>query len=147
LAFNRFNKVTGKTMKKWQIWASVLILFFAGILIGFFGGSYTAKRMVAKTLDSDPGARERHITKWLSRKLDLNEEQRTEIRKIVIGSQAETRRIWSENLPRLRELRASDTASIKKILTPEQQKKYERLLQKIRERQQLRREKRQNGST
>ena len=134
-------------MKKWQIWTSLVILFFAGIIIGFIGGSYTTKRMVAKVLDSDPGARERHITKWLTRKLDLTEEQQAEIRKIVIRSQTETRRMWSENLPKLKKLRASDTASIKKILNPEQQKKYERLLKKVRKRRQLRRDKRRNGPT
>jgi Spy/CpxP family protein refolding chaperone len=134
-------------MKKWQIWTSMAILFLAGILIGFLGGGLATKRMVAKSLDADPGARERHITRWLTRKLDLTDEQQVEIRKIVRKSQAETRRIWAENLPRLRKLRASDTASIKKVLLPEQKEKYEKLIKKIRERRKVRREKRLNGGT
>lgn len=132
-------------MKKWQIWTSLVILFLAGILIGFFGGGLVTKRLVAKSLDADPGAREQHITRWLTRKLDLSDEQQAEIRKIVRKSQAETRRIWAENLPRLRKLRASDSASIKKVLLPEQKEKYEKLIKKMRERRKVRREKRLNG--
>lgn len=63
---------------------------------------------------------------WFFEKLDLTEDQRTQIRVIFEAHRPVIDSLMGETMPRIRALRDSAEAQITAILTPEQREKFER---------------------
>jgi len=120
--------------KRWRMWAGLTVLFLSGLLIGFLAGGIAEKRLIARTLDAKPGEREQLIMKKLTSMLDLTDEQQIEIRKVVVESQVKLRGLWREHLPEMKKIYEQGYASIRKHLTPSQQKKYDAYIEKRKKR-------------
>ena len=121
-------------MKRWRLWVGLVMLFVSGVLIGFWGGGYAQKKVVVQRLEAPPGERGKLIMRRLTRWLDLSEEQQREIGRIVSQTQDELHTEWAQHLPRVRQIREQSADDIRKLLTPAQQEKYDRYLEKQKER-------------
>jgi len=121
-------------MKRWRLWVGLVMLFVSGVLIGFWGGGYAQKRVVVQRLEVPPGERGKLIMRRMTRWLDLSDEQQREIGRIVSQTQTDLAMEWAQHLPRVWQIREQSTDDIRKLLTPAQREKYDRYLEKQKER-------------
>lgn len=124
----------GHAMKRWRLWVGLIVLFVSGVLIGFWGGGYAEKRIIVQRLEAPPEDRDKLIMRRLTRWLDLSEEQQREIAPIVKQAQTDLEAEWAQHLPKVQEIRQESTDEIRKLLTPGQQEKYDRYLERQKER-------------
>jgi hypothetical protein len=124
----------GHAMKRWRLWVGLIVLFVSGVLIGFWGGGYAQKRIIVQRLEAQPGERGRLIMQRLTGWLDLSEEQQRKIAPLVKQAQTELEAEWAQYLPKVRQIRQESTDEIRKLLTPKQREKYDRYLERQKER-------------
>ena len=119
-------------MKKWRIWMGVVVLFSSGLIIGFLAGNLTQKKLTEQKLYRPPDKRLEETMKKLTAWLDLTEEQQVEVRKIVSRSQDRILLLWDDHLPKI--VRAWDDGAmqIRERLNPDQLRKYDEYLEKVR---------------
>ena len=107
----------------------LLAVLGAGFALGWFGhdqARHSRKR-------GEP--REEAMMRKLERELTLSGPQRDSVRAIVRRHHAEIRGLWQEMHPRYDSLRAVTRAEIDAQLTPEQQARHERLIEKQKRRE------------
>jgi hypothetical protein len=117
-------------------WLTALLLvavFGCGVICGGGVTAFAAFRMVRHAIlhpESHPelGAR------WLKRRLHLTDPQFEQVRQILADQGAEFTRIRSEVRPRILERLKTTKEEISKILTPDQQAKFNSLTDRLRER-------------
>lgn len=126
-----------------------VLLFVAFVLGAASGGAMTygfvKREQVALLDDGARGLIEERRMHALSRKLDLDDEQRARIADIFEANRASKHAIDEDVMlrcgGRLDEHRAKLDADIRAVLRPEQRERFDELVQKRRERKQRKREK------
>jgi Spy/CpxP family protein refolding chaperone len=82
----------------------------------------------------DPAKMKQHMMNQLNRELGLSSGQKTQISAIMEAKHSEMEALHSEMRPRFEALRNSSEAEIRQILNPEQQKKYDILCRRMKDR-------------
>ena len=72
-----------------------------------------------------PGKFQARMLERLNSKLSLTPEQRTQVAAILDGKREKIQALRAQIRPQFKEIRASTSAEIRRILTPEQQKKFD----------------------
>ncbi len=103
-------------------WRHILISLLVGLVAGAALGRWTQGRCRW-------GSEHRYsrMVEHFSRNLDLSPEQRSEISALLEAKRGRIQALRAELRPRFEEIRASTKAEIRKILTPEQRERFERL--------------------
>lgn len=104
-------------------WNQVLISLFLGLLTGFGLGSWQGRDFFRR--DGSPERRYERLLKRFNSKLKLTVEQKTSVGTILDNKRKKIELMRAEAKPRFEELRATTRAEIRKVLTPEQQEKFD----------------------
>ncbi|MGD2215692.1 MAG: hypothetical protein PVJ64_03005 [Gemmatimonadales bacterium] len=124
--------------EKSRFWA--LALLVAVFLVGGAAGAAVDRLLVGdrevsssqrgRSTDRD---RRRSYVDWLAAKLELTEEQKTEVRVILEQHREQVSDLWREMRPRYEELQQRARAEIRGTLSEEQAAAYDALLEKQRQ--------------
>jgi len=106
----------------------VVIPFLAGLLVGGVLGRYFSPWHFYKRMPA--GNQEERFLRRFSSELALSPTQKEEIRGILKSSREKTEKLLAEFRPKFDAIRASAAEEIKKLLSPEQQAKFDRLQEK-----------------
>jgi len=111
-------------MVRWKLIAGVLLIFLTGVLVGSIGTGYGIGYFFDR-FKKDSQYRINFILGTLSRRLDLDKEQKEKIRTILTQADKEICQFWVKVLNNADQLVEKTKVKIRKELTPEQVKKYE----------------------
>lgn len=118
-------------------YAALASMFLLGAMAGA-GGSYAFLQRQYDLDTQDRAAREESHLRALTRELDLTPEQRDRIREIMERNRARHRELLRSTMDRcgmpLAEHKRKVDTEIRALLTPEQQPRFDKLLEKQRER-------------
>jgi len=117
-------------MKKWKLVTGLALVFILGLLVGSFGtGVYIKHRFVPPK--RDPSAMRAFLLKKFSQKLDLTEEQKNEFKRLIdqVGGKLEDhfRKAHSE----IAKIVDQGSFQMRKTLSPDQQKKFDEMIEKF----------------
>ncbi len=124
-------------MKRWKLVSGLLLVFVLGILAGSFGTRVYLKDRFAH-LRKDPKARQAFIMRKLSKELELTQDQKTKIEKIVEQVGAKRRQFFLKNRPEIKRIMDEGFSQIKKELNNDQQKKLDALRKEFEKRRKAR---------
>jgi Spy/CpxP family protein refolding chaperone len=115
-------------MKNTKAIIGILLIFVLGIACGALLMHMSCESRMNAFVSGKPGMREEVLLKRLSQKLDLDEQQRVAVREIIRGTQAEMKQIRQQFKPQIMQTLEKSRAEVRKILRPDQQKKYDQYL-------------------
>jgi len=117
-------------MKKWKIVISVTLVFVLGVLVGSMGAGLYMKHHFPHP-KGDPSEMRAFLLKRFSQKLDLTEAQRDEFKAIIaqVGERLEEhfRKTHSE----IGEIVEPGFSQMRKLLSPDQQEKFDELIERF----------------
>jgi Spy/CpxP family protein refolding chaperone len=111
---------------KWKIAIAFLLVFVAGGVTGTFFGFHHLRRHIILGPPNSGEMKER-MREHLRRSLDLTAEQETKIAPIVDTTSAKLEAIRVETAERVRAVMEQSKKDVSPLLTPEQQKKLDKL--------------------
>lgn len=123
-------------MKKSIAFVAVLGLFLLGVVIGGLAMHLFQANRIMPPPDRPMGAGMHGgpvFFERMQRHLDLTAEQRREVAEILRQAQEEGRRMHEEMLPRVHELIEATQDEMREILTPEQQERFDDILERHRQ--------------
>lgn len=109
----------------WRIRLATLSIF----LLGFVAGAFALHSYHLWSAASKPTKQERFEEAF--NRLGLNEEQKTEVQKIVTETREKLQRLRQESEPLVQEIRAQNDAKLQRVLTPEQWLRFQQEREKI----------------
>lgn len=124
-------------MKRWKLVSGLLLVFVLGILAGSFGTRVYLKDRF-EHLRKDPKARQAFIMRKLSKELELTQDQKTKIEKIVEQVGEKRRQFFLKNRPEIKRIMDEGFLQIKKELNNDQQKKLDALRKEFEKRRKAR---------
>ena len=116
---------------KWRVRVAALVVF----ILGFTAGALALnvyRRLSPPRLDGSSSRRER-FEETLNR-LQLNEEQKTQVRQILSDTRTQLQALRKETEPRFDEIRRQADERLQKVLTPEQWKQFQQEREEARRR-------------
>jgi len=119
---------------KLKVSVGVLLVFVLGILAGSFGTQAYMKYRVSHFVQRGQEARSELFLGRLSHDLDLTEEQRTEIGKILRNSHRKLAQISQRCQPEIRGIIEHDFGMIREILSDDQKQKFDRFQKRFQQR-------------
>ena len=124
-------------MKRWKLVSGLLLVFVLGILAGAFGTRIYLKDRFAH-LRKDPKAKQAFIMRKLSKELELTQDQKIKVEKIVEQVGAKRREFFLKNRPEIKKIMDEGFLQIKKELNNDQQKKLDVLREEFEKRRKAR---------
>jgi hypothetical protein len=118
---------------KTRIWIGMVLLFLSGIAVGFFGSGLIIRKHVREFVERGPAHMNARVVHHALRGMDLTDEQRTEVERIIEETMPEMNRLSSEFGDSLETVAARQFNSIKTLLDEEQVKVLEERMEEIRE--------------
>ena len=118
-------------MKKWKLWAGMLLIFFIGGAAGTGGTILFVRQKVVSIIDEGQPAVERLAVRFLSRRLDLSADQKSEAARIAHETQQRLQIIRLRVRPEAIEIFAGGVNELWVLLVPDQQEVLVRLLYSI----------------
>jgi len=117
-------------MKKWKLVTGLALVFAFGLLVGSFGTGVYIKHRFAPP-NRDPSAMRAFLLKKFSQKLNLTDKQKNEFKRLIdqVGDKLEDhfRKTHSE----IGNIVDQGSSQMRKILSPDQQKKFDEMLEKF----------------
>jgi Spy/CpxP family protein refolding chaperone len=117
-----------ESKSKWQIRFATLGIFVLGFVAGAFAlNAYHLWFGAAKP----PTKQEKYEEAF--RKLGMNEQQKTDVQRIVSETRENIQKVRQETDPRIQEIRTQHDEKLQKVMTPEQWQQFQQEREKIRE--------------
>jgi Spy/CpxP family protein refolding chaperone len=113
-----------KTRKKWEVRLAALILFVTGFIAGGLAMNLYRSR------EWTPRSGGRGSFEHVLEKLNLSQEQRTEVTTIFEDARKQLNELRKESEPKFREVRKNTDDRLKSVLTPEQFEQFQRMTQR-----------------
>jgi hypothetical protein len=115
-------------MKNVKVIAGILFIFSLGIACGALITHMAYRLRMEAFVSGKPGMREEILLERLDRRLDLDERQRASVRTIIHETATELKSIRRQFRPQMNMVLEKGRAEVRKILRPEQQKKFDRFI-------------------
>ena len=112
--------------KNWKAWLGLVLVFFAGIVAGVVGTRVVTRRVIQAVIQHPDLVRER-IEHDLVRRLKLTPDQQAKVHITLTETQRELGDLRTEFQPRFVVIMTNAQSRISDVLTPEQQKKFEKI--------------------
>lgn len=112
---------------RWQIRAAAVVIFLLGFLAGALSLNYYRLRSSA----TPPAAARGRFEQVLDR-LNLNQEQRAQVEKILSDSRAQLGEVRKQSEPKLNEIRQQTDERLKAVLSAEQWQQFEQAMSEMR---------------
>jgi Spy/CpxP family protein refolding chaperone len=121
-------------MKKWKIWTGLVILFLSGVLIGGLASGLYIRSKIVEVVSGEKfwPPRPKLVVNRLTREIGLTPDQQAKILVIVEQFTRELIEVRRETRQKIAEILDQSRSEMKKHLTPDQQKKLDEFLEKIR---------------
>ncbi len=133
-------------MKRWKLWSGLVALFLSGVLIGAVSGGFYVRQSMKESYSKwRPPAREL-VMKKLTGELELDDEQRVKIGKIVCRIHEQIREVRRRSRPELEKILDEGIILMKAELSAEQQEKLDVLHEKVKKRYRRDRDARMEGN-
>lgn len=102
-------------------WRPAALWLAAGLAAGAAGGLWLGRR-------AGPEPRERYtrMVERFSSQLDLTEAQRSQVKAILEAKRGRVQALRAQLQPRFQEIRESTRAELRRVLTPDQQARFDR---------------------
>lgn len=115
---------------KWQVRVAALVIF----LLGAAFGALAPRAYFAWARSGDDGrqTRDERIEQIFNERLQLGEEQKTQVREILGDTRSQLEALRRETEPRMREVRRQADERLQKVLTPEQWQQFQQLKDEMR---------------
>ena len=120
--------MNSESKNKWQIRIATLSIFLLGVL----GGALALNAYQIWSNASEGTSKQRRYDKIFSQ-LDLTDEQRNEVQKIVGETREELQKIRQESDLRVNEIRGRANERFQHVLTPEQWQQFQKLKEDLRQ--------------
>ena len=117
-------------MKKWKLVIGLALVFAFGLLVGSFGtGLYFKHHFIHPK--RDPSAMRAFLLKKFSQKLDLTEVQKNEFKRLIdqVGDKLEDH--FRKSHSEIGKIIDQGSSQMRKVLSPDQQKKFDELIEKF----------------
>lgn len=124
-------------MKKWKLWAGIVLIFIFGLIAGSAVTGLYVKHRMRMAFHEGPPAIKKIIMNKLSDELRLTGDQKAEIEKIVSETQSGLQQLRLRHQPEAEEILDKGLGQIKTKLTTEQQAKIEKLYGQAKQRWRL----------
>jgi hypothetical protein len=121
-------------MNKLKVISGILAIFLLGAIVGTLITRMIYENRVEALVSGDSQVREEAMISRLSKNIDLDETQRSQIRVIIHEMREELRDIYKQVRPQSLAVREKHRDKIRKILRPEQIGKYEKIIAESKER-------------
>jgi hypothetical protein len=115
-------------MKNGKTIAGIILVFLLGGGSGALTMHMVAKQKMEAFIHNGQQSRVEIVTQRLTKKLDLDERQRLEVQRVVRETHAEIRAARRQIRPQVEIILARSHDRINALLTPDQQKKYARII-------------------
>jgi uncharacterized membrane protein len=116
-------------MNKWKIIAGIVLIFLFGALAGGVTTHIFYRKAIHGVLTGQPDRFLEIIVKRLEKRLDLDGTQREQLRAIVKETQQEILALRKEMLPKIEGIVDNSHGKVRKILRPEQQEAFKKLVE------------------
>ena len=116
-------------MKGWKAVAGVVLVFFLGVLAGGIGVYRFHRQRMDRVFRGEPGAMSGFLVQRLSRELDLDATQRTRVADVVRRTHEEMQTLRRQLHPQLGELMEKGRREIRAELHPDQQARFDRIVE------------------
>ncbi len=118
-------------MTKWKVWLIIATVFASGVVIGSVGTHFYFQHTFRSILHHGPVAVRNVLMKKLTAELNLTNDQEEEVQEIVEETQFQLEQLHVQYHPEMEKIINNGLATMKTILTPEQQKKLDALYEKV----------------
>ena len=118
-------------MKKWKLVTGVAIVFAVGILVGSLGAGFYHKYRFDH-IRKNPSEKKAFILKKLSKKLNLTEIQKNEFKNIIDQIEDRKQEHFRKSHSEFLKIMDQELSLMKQVLDPEQQKKLDEFVEKLR---------------
>lgn len=124
------------TMKNWKVWTAFLAVFAAGIVVGVVGVGLVIQHHFASGKDHATFRKKAkaHFLARFVEQVEPDEEALPAIKAIIDKSSIRMDAIRRETAPRIREVLSESDEEIRKHLTDEQAKRFDKMIDNIRHR-------------
>lgn len=132
---NNCGLTTETDMSAWKPALALLLVFFAGIVVGVVGTRVVVRRVVQDYLNNPASARVvvgNQVFKRLVQELQLGPVQRPRVREVLSEMQGQLKLIRDETQPRRAQVFSNAEDQINLILRPAQREKFQTLIQENR---------------
>ena len=116
-----------ESKNKWQIRLATLSIF----LLGFVAGAFALNAYHLLSGAAKQPTKQQRYDEAFSR-LGLTETQKIEVQRIVGETREKIQRLRQEGEPRIQEIRAQSDEQLRRVLTPEQWREFQRARDEIR---------------
>ncbi len=121
-------------MKKTKLIIGFVLVFLLGALSGAVGLGYVYHKRISRFAEFDPPHRMEFITERLTKKLNLDKEQRAKVEKILAETQSALGDIRTKFAPEMQSMMDNAATRIKEGLTPEQRQVADRMFETMKRR-------------
>ncbi len=118
-------------MKRWKLWAGVLLVFAAGACVGVVGTGLYVRHSFESLLQGGPPAVAELVTNRLARELDLSKSQKIAVGETVQEMQSQIQALRLQYRPEAKQILITGMSKMKTELSAEQQQKLDRLYNKL----------------
>lgn len=118
--------------RRWVMIVLVALVFLCGVVCGA-GVTAVGVVHILRDVVRHPETRSDRAARFLSRRLDLNDDQRRQVHAILQRQAADLESLRGEIWPRVLQRLQSSETEIAAVLTPAQQEKWKSLAGKLRE--------------
>ena len=115
---------------KWQVRLAAFVIFALGVAAGAF--ALSAYRAWTRAEGHGRGGDRGRGFERMLEGLNLTDEQRTQVRRILDEARAEVEAVRRESEPRLREVRQRSDERLQQVLTPEQWQQFQKMKEEMR---------------
>ena len=120
-------------MKRLRGILGVFLIFFFGVIFGVAVTGGTIWKEMRDVIEGGPDAVVAKIADRLGKEMKLDDAQKKMLDQITTETRIELRGIRAEAQPRVRETVAAAERKVRAVLGPEQQKKFDQIIEKSRE--------------
>ena len=115
-------------MKNIKVILGILIIFLLGVASGAVVTHLLYTSRIEGIMSGRPETREEMLVKRLSRKLDLDDRQREQVRALIAETRTEMKNIRNQYRPQMKAVIEKSKAEMRRLLRPDQLEKFEKYL-------------------
>lgn len=123
-------------MSKFKLWLGVLVVFICGALAGMLGSNIYYKNRLGDMMERGPfpfppGKMLPRLLDGLDNELNLTDAQKNDVRKILRNTADSFRKMRTKYRPEMEKIKERTDAQILKVLDPEQQEQFHKMMERF----------------
>jgi Spy/CpxP family protein refolding chaperone len=121
-------------MNRLKATTGIVLIFALGVLSGVLGADMYYKNRIERFREAGPPARREMLMERLTRRLDLTPQQQEKVAAVFQEMREDLFALRARHEPELDEIRARSNARIKAVLNADQQKRFDEMIERLKQR-------------